>query len=294
MLNKYTINYYSWTSWLDFLNLEEKFIKLLKTIPPDDQNLGTWSPRLADLLIIVCTRLDSFLKACLRSKFWDETKDFFPEIYKTKKNIILTGNEILTIKNYESFFNKIYKLHEQIVYFKPRNLQEILPFNGWQPKKPPDWWTTYNSFKHDFFNNMKESTLNKVIYAFAGYFLCFIIHPETISTFAYSKKVLKVRSLNLPSIIPSNDGTEEKLKLIKTLKNKNPKNPAIKDYILYLKRWVNALPPYPDIGNQGALLAESKLFMYLYRTKNYEQYKKSIEFNKIDNLLLSEIDSSPI
>ncbi len=64
---KNEVDYYSWTLWREYLSLEDDLIQLMGVIPPDNQNLNIWSPKLANLLIIICARLDSCLKTTLSS-----------------------------------------------------------------------------------------------------------------------------------------------------------------------------------------------------------------------------------
>ena len=131
--------------------------------------------------------------------------------------------------------------------------------------------------KHDFFENMRKTTLKTILETFAAYFLIFAIQPESLSTLAYSKGVLKV-SINLPAVIPDISNHQKIIDQIVRLKQQGQSTTKLENR---LEIWRNAMPPYDSLKGYGPFLAESKLFLYLYRTERYEAYKRWIETGNI-------------
>jgi len=284
--NNFDITYYSWTSWLDYLKLEEELISFMKIIPPHDQNKNVWSHQLANMLIIIATRLESFIKSSLSSKIWeviDEHTDNFPlnilhEIKAKKKHL-------WNIKDYKKFYNNFFRLDSHFVCNKTRGYEKIIPYAEWENDNSPSWWKSYNDLKHDYYSNMPSATLDVVFNALAGFFLIFIIHPEVFSMLAYKREVIKT-NFNLPGMIPRLDDTH------KILENKISENEKFKEK--YQKFWKNSVPPYPFQDDNKALYAESNLFFYIFKTSSYDLQVKVLEQGIENNYMFFNIKPSPI
>ena len=291
----YDTSHYSWTSWVSYGLLEDELIKIMQYIPPDKKNMQTWSPHLANLLIIICTRLDSFFKASVRSNIWSFIEPEIPNFPKKALDVFKKSKRDWNIINYLRFFDPLFDLKSLDVCFKPHDLAARSPFCEWQNSESPSWWTTYNDVKHDYYSNMSFANLECVINAFAAYFIIFLLYPESLATLAFAKGVLKT-VVHLPSGIISNKQSEIRIRKIEELEQNDPNDPKIQKMKRYLSYWKNTIPPYPFMTNKDhKFTAESKLFLFFFRNKAYEWFRENVGIVDPHNYFyLADFDPSPI
>jgi len=84
------------------------------------------------------------------------------------------------ITYFKDFFEPIYQLSSVAVEIaKGPDLYEVcVPFKKFKTKEIPNWWTSYNHVKHQWFDCMKEATLGNTIEALAGLFVLNILHKQ--------------------------------------------------------------------------------------------------------------------
>jgi hypothetical protein len=139
-----------WYGWL-----EDELLEILKYIPPSEQNLETFSPRLASLIIETCGLLDSVLR-----QVSDEVS-------------IIDGKRVprrnLDIRHYSKLYANRYQLPpaKSILLITPARY--IAPFEEWNivtevgDYNPLGWWQIHTKLKHDRIANLRKAKLNVAI-----------------------------------------------------------------------------------------------------------------------------------
>jgi len=155
-------------AWNEYIALEKEIEEVLKHIPLTDEHLNVWSLKIGDLLIVLGSVIDSFFKLAIRDRMLDEVKNI--NNIRRKKQ--------LTILDYKRTFASHYNLISKYVYVRPTG-GRIQPFKKWTNKKPPDWWQSYQSVKHNRFDNKEKAKLGYLINSLAGLFLLNVIHLAT-------------------------------------------------------------------------------------------------------------------
>jgi hypothetical protein len=174
--------------WEYYRDLERQFEEFLVYVPYLEGNEGTYSFRLANLIVSIGAHIDSAFKEIARYPPY-ETK--YPLILKNAKR---KPKKATTIWDYFPLAEEL-NLSQQKVTFKRLPVrEELYPFNQYQKTKNaadecitcPDWWNVYNSIKHNFKENFKEAKLTFVKDALAGAFLLNVVHkPASVELFKY-------------------------------------------------------------------------------------------------------------
>lgn len=142
---------------LQLLELDLK--KVFEYVEPCKDNSKTYSQRLYELLLRACTEFEASAKAILCANSYQKSQDDF------------------TIKDYR-LINKATKLSEYKVSLLPWSpVSKVLqPFKDWKRTHELDWYSAYNSVKHNRFAEFSKASLNNVINAIAG--VCIIIYSQ--------------------------------------------------------------------------------------------------------------------
>lgn len=192
----------------DYTSLENEFTNFLKYIPLSKEHEDVWSLKLANLLLLIGSSIDSFFKCTISSlrttliynhieshKYhWIcslESKErecvtyqgigYTIEDFKEESNFyknLLKADKKHNMGLYREIFNEYYKLSDKVVYVL-RTREEIKPFDEWEEDKSPDWWLIYRDLKHSRFEHRKSATLKIVLKALAGLFLLNTCNPIT-------------------------------------------------------------------------------------------------------------------
>ncbi|MGI8786015.1 MAG: hypothetical protein ACR2L2_20470 [Acidobacteriota bacterium] len=137
-----------------FRILSDDFRRLREYVEPADQNLGTYSHRLYELLLRACAEFESACKELLVSGG------------ATKK----PGE--MSITDYKTLESSLHleALEVGILFWQPKP-SYVKPFDGWSTAKPPlSWYTDYNEVKHNRNTEFARANLNNVRHAIAGQF----------------------------------------------------------------------------------------------------------------------------
>jgi hypothetical protein len=174
--------------WEYYKDLERQFEDFLVYVPYLEGNEGTYSFRLANLILSIGAHIDSAFKEIAR----------YPP-FETKYPLILKNADgkpkKSTIWDYYPVAEEL-KLSKQKITFKRLSVREELsPFNTYQKAKDatgkdcitcPDWWNAYNDIKHNFKENFIDAKLKTVRDALAGAFLLNVVHvPASERLFDY-------------------------------------------------------------------------------------------------------------
>lgn len=141
---------------------------------PFEEKYGMiWSEFFSDLLIKIGNSLDTFFRNMLRDRMFDS----YPHVSNLKES----GRK-QDIKYFRDFFEPIYQLSGveiDTAYGLTFYGRKCCPFKEFSSKKSPNWWTSYNHVKHEWFDRIEEATLANTIEALAGLFTLNVLHKES-------------------------------------------------------------------------------------------------------------------
>jgi hypothetical protein len=140
--------------------IEDDLLEILKYIPPAGQNLETFSPRLANLIIESCGLLDSVLR------------QISPDPANVDGRSIARHN--LDILDYAKLYAAKYGIAaaKSILLIMPPRY--ICPFQEWMglvsggDYQPVAWWRTHTELKHDRIANLKKARLEVAVDSLCG------------------------------------------------------------------------------------------------------------------------------
>jgi len=133
-----------------FLIIQEEFIDILEYIEPATANDNVYSLRLRNLLIRICTEVESHLKAILQANSYPGKPGSWTMIDYCKIN--------------QSHFVSDYKVY--LPYWEGSKARQ--PFKAWSEGAPLTWYQDYNLTKHSRGTNLKSASLKNVVDAMAG------------------------------------------------------------------------------------------------------------------------------
>lgn len=176
----------------DYTLLEDEFIEFLKYIPLSKEHEEVWSMKLANLLLLIGSSVESFFQCAISSLRASEIYNYIdvndyggrvgytPEDFESlsELNKLLLKKLTPNMGLYRDIFEKYYHLSNKSV-FVLRNKEEIKPFKEWGENKPPEWWITYRNLKHSRFKHRKSAQLKMVLNTLASLFLLNISHKDT-------------------------------------------------------------------------------------------------------------------
>lgn len=156
--------------WFFYIDIEEEFLEISKTIPIDSINSKTFSYKYSRLLRTICSEIDTTLKR-------------FMEFYNYP---YAHGNII----EYESFIeDKLddFKSSTVTLYKSAHNYETLKPFANWTSGKAPEWWTLNNKLKHgrdevddEGIEKFKYANQETILNALAGLFIILMYFYEEI------------------------------------------------------------------------------------------------------------------
>jgi hypothetical protein len=136
-----------------FLVLQRDIRSLFEIIHPSDTNLDTYSEHIGMLMVRACFEIETNLKAILRENGYTSRQNWTMDDYKkVEQSHNLSRYEVL--------------LPEWV------GAQSTLkPFEKWASAKKLEWYTAYNTFKHDRVENLSKATFRNLIHAWCGLFV---------------------------------------------------------------------------------------------------------------------------
>ena len=136
--------------WQYFLALDSDFSRLARYIEPTSDNFNTYSVELARMLMMATQECDVILKMlCNRYGNPDCSNECqYREAVSQKLPALLSV--CVSLFQYDI---------------------DVVPFESWQLKKTPKWWTANNKDKHERNLRFSHASLKNVIDALAGLFL---------------------------------------------------------------------------------------------------------------------------
>lgn len=159
-------------AWYKFKKLEREFLDATLYFPFEKKHEDIWSEFFSDLLVKIGNSCDSFFRIMLQYKKFEE----FPHVRELKQR-----RQKKDINYFREFFEPIYQLSGVEVEIRkgPEIFGKCSPFKEFKNSKIPEWWTSYNHVKHQWFERMNEATLGNSIDALCGLFVLNILHKES-------------------------------------------------------------------------------------------------------------------
>lgn len=157
-------------AWHTYLNLEKDFIDVTRYVALDRGNRKVWSEKIADLLLLTGSKVDSLFKEMRKSSLLPSSKSLTALRRKSKPNI----------EDYRLVYEPIHKLSgvKLTAHHGLTNYGVIRPFNPFLPQKYPAWWQAYNKVKHGLFENIRQGTLDNLVHALGALFALNVLHLE--------------------------------------------------------------------------------------------------------------------
>lgn len=136
-----------------YLILQNEYVTLLEYIEPADKNEGVYSLRIRDLLIRICTEVESNLKAIIRANQYSTPENMWKmaDYQRVEKSHFLSRYEIISP-----------------VWGGSNNVH--VPYAEWASmgQQALPWYTAYNKCKHDRGTNLSEATFSHLTDAISG------------------------------------------------------------------------------------------------------------------------------
>ncbi|MGD0177078.1 MAG: hypothetical protein ABSC50_09675 [Candidatus Bathyarchaeia archaeon] len=157
-------------AWHTYRNLEQDFIEVTRYVALEKENGGAYSERIAQLLLLVGSTVDSVFFEMRTSPSLDG-KNGVDE---------LRQNAEPNIGQYREVYEPIYQLSTVgvLAHHGLTNYGTIKPFDPFLPKQSPPWWNAYNDIKHEYYQNWRKGTLDNLVHALGALFALNILHKD--------------------------------------------------------------------------------------------------------------------
>ncbi|WP_172746599.1 hypothetical protein [Neorhizobium sp. T25_13] len=130
--------------------IQKDVINLFDYIEPDEVNKDTYSFRIHELMLRVCTEIEANFKAILRENKYQKTKRLDISDYrKIEKSHFLSEYQVKA---------PVWRGDNKIFH----------PFNDWLKDGKPTWYQAYNSAKHDRHSEFRKANFDNLLNAVAG------------------------------------------------------------------------------------------------------------------------------
>lgn len=150
--------------------LEDEMLDIMRYLPPAPENLKSFSPRLASLIMDACGLLDSILRQITPDPVTVDGKS----ITKKELNIIHYGK--LYAAKFELPDMKSITLISPPKYHCPFAPWVSLASDG--PYEPLPWWATHTDLKHDRIANLKKAGLGMAMEALCALHQIIAVVPD--------------------------------------------------------------------------------------------------------------------
>lgn len=168
--------------WEWFKSSEQDVLQYLEYTPLDEEkeNIGVWSPRLANLMVNVGGIIDSFCRYTVDSADFDNLQ------FQDSSTIadLRADPDDANMSHFRQMYEQAYGISGLELYVVPEGKQPVLtiqPFYSFANDTSPDWWSeVYNKLKHQRLSSseyVKRATLDNVIKGLGGLFLLQLLHP---------------------------------------------------------------------------------------------------------------------
>lgn len=179
-------------SWWTFVYLEERLTNISRYVTFSESNKKAWGEELASSLILSGAAVDTFfqrMKECPYIKNNQSVIDVENRVTERKKK---GRYQFWDINDYRDALNPIYELSKNSVDvpFGLEYFGEIKPFEEFDKKRIPTWWTAYNNLKHDYYEKIqKKANLGNIINCLAGLLVLNTLHKCSQESLCYYRVI---------------------------------------------------------------------------------------------------------
>lgn len=195
----------------DYLLLEEEFLNFVKYVPLVINHDEVWSMKLANLLLLIGSSIDSFFKKsfhyCLtiltKEYYFNNHGNFHPRLVDFEKYQHQLRNDRTNMGSFRDVFKEFYEFSDEPVYIL-KTKRVLKPFSRWSQGQTPEWWKVYRDLKHDRIKNREKCTLNITLNALAALFFLNVYHVQSRKKLMEHRKVIN-SNLNIGYLIREMD-----------------------------------------------------------------------------------------
>ena len=146
-----------------YINIEKELRNIFNYIEPDENNLKAFSFELYSLLLRACTEVELNCKLIMKANGATRRDDHFT------MNDYKQIEQASQLSKYVAKFNNWRRKNPhsgEIEYIS----KEFIPFANFAPSisKSPDWYSAYNTVKHNREENLEQANLENCMNAVAG------------------------------------------------------------------------------------------------------------------------------
>jgi hypothetical protein len=158
-------------SWHTFLGLENDLIDITRYVALTLDNSSTWSEKIAQLLLLTGSTVDSVFYEMRSSSLLPQTAQVLELARKNQPSI----------DDYREVYEPLFQLSNVEVEARHglADYGTIKPFEGFSKNESPVWWRAYNEVKHEFFQNIWKGTLHHLVLAPGGLFVLNVLHKDS-------------------------------------------------------------------------------------------------------------------
>ncbi|WP_371180703.1 hypothetical protein [Xanthomonas sacchari] len=143
------------THWNYFLALEEDFLRISRYVHFNVANNKAYSIEFARIILAAGSEVDVVAKALTKHVIGKDTEN----ITKYRKALLPAYPEI-----------------SKHTVSMDRFGMTVTPWENWGVDKSPEWWSSYNTVKHNRGRNFQEANLENTFRSVAGLFILLIYH----------------------------------------------------------------------------------------------------------------------
>jgi len=152
--------------WPVYKILEREVLQLAESIHFDDDQLGVYSVRIAELLIRCSMEIESLIKDLYRNNnSGQEPKS--------------PGAALLSLDKVWGLKHKVVIISSPSIYFDKKENRLFAPF-GYEREDENDYYRAYNAVKHDRVKNLRMATVHILLRALAALYLLNIYYKDEV------------------------------------------------------------------------------------------------------------------
>jgi len=181
-------------AWHTYQNFEKDFIDVTRYVALEKENGGAYSEKIAQLLLLIGSTVDSIFYEIRTS----------PSLAEQKGISDLLKNSEPTIGDYKKVYEPIYQLStvEVLGHHGLTRYGTIKPFDPFLPHLSPPWWNAYNDIKHEFYQNWRKGTLDNLVHALGALFTLNVLHKDAQYYLLQRNVIVNVSSADAKQVYP--------------------------------------------------------------------------------------------
>ncbi|MDL5366087.1 hypothetical protein QSH18_10765 [Xanthomonas sp. NCPPB 2654] len=143
------------THWNYFLAIEEDFLRISRYVHFNTANNKAYSIEFARIILAAGSEVDVVAKALTNQ---------------------ITGKDTENIAEHRKAILPAYPEIPEHTVSMDRSGMTVTPWENWGAGKSPDWWSSYNTVKHNRGRHFQEANLENTFRSVAGLFILLIYH----------------------------------------------------------------------------------------------------------------------